>query len=360
MIKVLYLYANTDRHELLKRVQSGESPDTSFYGFRHLARHDEIEASFIQINKKSYGFGGSLLRKWPLTRAAVVLVRFYRILSKQDVIVLTSSAYFFLPFLGKFILRNKKWVLINIDLSMLLRRCDSKLIQKFMWMSALRCADKIICISEAQRTDLLTRGFSSHSVDFVPLGVDKSFYQKIDAEPKFVLSIGRDIGRDMKTLIEAIQLCGESSILICSKVNMEGLENEIPSNLEVLYDQPYSVLRAYYKQAKVFVLATKSASELVGSDCPGQTAVLDTLAYGISLVATEMSWFKGYFEEGKHLVTVPPGQPKLLAEKIKLISDDVSLRERLAYEGRKLVDEKCNSESMGNSIAELILKIGRQ
>ena len=82
------------------------------------------------------------------------------------------------------------------------------------------------------------------------------------------------------------------------------MEDRIPPNLTVLFDLPYQELKKYYQRAKLFVIATKPNEFLVGSDCPGQTVILDTLAYGVPVIATEMPWFEGYFENGKHLESV--------------------------------------------------------
>jgi glycosyltransferase involved in cell wall biosynthesis len=116
-------------------------------------------------------------------------------------------------------------------------------------------------------------------------------------------------------------------------------------------------LKEYYRKAKLFVMATKSGEALMGSDCPGQTSVLDTLAYGMPMVATESKWFDGYFENGKELIWVEAGNAEALKEAIKKVSSDPELALRLSREGRKTIEEKCNSEEMGKRTAEIILGI---
>jgi len=356
MVRVLYIYSGLSRVDLEKKIEASEAPDTVFFGFRSLAKVARIEADYIELKKNIYGFGGGFIRRFSFLRALYVFLKFYKKIASYDVVVITSSAYFDLLFfrhLGFF--GSQRWFILNLDLSIAFKKRARNVLAKNILSFKISAADKIICISQAQKRDLLELGLPEEKVVFIPLGVDKTFYKPISPKPEFILTIGRDVGRDTKSFLEAMRLLGEPAVMICSPHNVEGLEDKIPHNLTVLFDQPYSVLRSYYERAKVFVIATKPADHLVGSDCPGQTAVLDTLAYGMPMVATEMPWFEGYFESGRHLLITAPNNPKALSEAIKKITSDVDLQKKLGKEGRKLIEEKCNSEAMGQAIARLVL-----
>jgi len=356
MVKALFVYSGTDRRELEKKVLAGTDPDTSFFGFMEVKKDERIEATYIQIGKETYTFAGSFIRKYALLRVLYLYFKFRREFSNYDVIVLMSSAYFDLLLLKKYgLLRGKRWIILNLDLTIALKKREKNPLIYKLFVSKIKEAEKIICISQAQQEFLLARGFDGKKLVFIPLGVDKSFYKKLSPSNEFILTIGRDIGRDFLTFLEAVRLSGKESVMICSPKNVEGLEDKIPPNLEVLFDLPYQELRNYYSKAKVFVIATKSGEHLIGSDCPGQTAILDTLAYGVPVVATYMPWFEGYFESEKHLITVPPENPQALCKALERVASDTELAQRLSNEGRKLIEEKCNSESMGRAIAELIL-----
>ncbi len=351
MIKALFIYSGVDRRELEKKVLAGTDPDTSFFGYTHVAKDPRISVSYIQVNKDSYAFAGGIVRKYVWLRVMYLFFKYHRLFNNQDVILITSSAYFDLlrlRQLGAF--KHQKLIILNLDLIISLSS------HRFA-LSTINLADKIICVSEEQKDFLINKGIESHKVIFVPLGIDRNFYQVSKAQGEFILTVGRDIGRDFETFIEAVRLIGEKTVMVCSPKNIDGLEDKIPPNLTVLFDLPYQELKNYYKQAKVFVMATKPGESLVGSDCPGQTAVLDTLAYGVPVVATYMPWFRGYFEEGEEIVTVPPKDPKALSEAVKRVLADHVLATHMAEKGRKLIENKCNSETMGKAIAKIILEV---
>lgn len=357
MKKVLYLFAGVNRCELEKKVLVGEAPDTAFFGFTHLKENPGIEASYIQLGKDTYTFAGAFFRRFALTRAVYVALKFYNDISRHDAVVLASSAYFFLPLLKSIgLFHRQEFYLLNLDLNIRFKQLEGKPWGKFWLRAAVTSAKRIICISKHQERYLLELGFDPKQVVFVPMGVDKNFYQPIESSQELILTVGRDVGRDFETFLAAVAGLKERVVMICSPYNTKGLEDKIPPNLTVLYDQPYSVLKEYYRKAKLFVLATKPGEALIGSDCPGQTSVLDTLAYGMPLVATRMPWFEGYFESGRHLVVVEPKNPKALEEAVREVVNDPALLSKLSKEGRRHIDETSSSEAMGRRIAEIILE----
>ena len=257
MVKTLFIYAGVDRKELEKKIAQGISPDTSFFGFKAVAKNPLIEAEYLQLGKSTYGWGGNFFRRFALTRSLYVLVKFYQKLSSYDVLVITSSAYFFILFFKKIgLLRCQRLVLLNLDLSVRLNKLNHALWQRKFLISVLREANGIVCISEAQTNDLLALGLDQTKITFIPMGVDKSFYRPVDSSGETVLTIGRDVGRDIKNFLEAIKLSSEKAVMICSPHNIQGLEALIPENLTILFDQPYEVLKSYYAKAKAFVIAT--------------------------------------------------------------------------------------------------------
>lgn len=358
MVRVLYIYAGVDREELEKRVAQGTDPDTSFFGFNYVKKDLRIQADYLQIKKSLYKFAGSLFRKYLVLNTVYLLVILHKKLVSYDVIVLTSSAYFnllFLKSLGLF--RRQRFIILNLDLTILLKKCRDKPFSKWLLLRTIKQAERIICLSKAQLTYLEEAGLPSERLIFIPLGVDNHFYKALSSRGEFVLTVGRDVGRDFVTFFEAVKTINYQVVVICSPKNVEGLMDKVPPNVTILFDLPYEELRTYYEKALCFVISTKPDTYLVGSDCPGQTAILDTMAYGRAVIATDNPWFDGYFKEGKHIITVPPEDPQALAQAVtRLITNDV-LREMLMDEGRKLIDADCNSKVMGQRITEVILSV---
>ena len=237
MVKTLFIYSGTDRRALEEEIKQGLSPDTSFFGFTYVRKDSRIDASYIQINKDSYTFAGGLVRKYAWLRVLYLFFKFRKELLAARVIVLMTSAYFELMYLKKFgLLRSKRWVILNLDLTLAFK-------------DVAHIADKVVCVSQAQKKFLLDKGFSENKLVFIPLGVDKNFYQPIRTQGEYILTIGRDIGRDFKTFLEAVKLSEEKTVMICSPKNVEALEDMIPANLTILFDLPYQELKKYYQKA---------------------------------------------------------------------------------------------------------------
>lgn len=89
-------------------------------------------------------------------------------------------------------------------------------------------------------------------------------------------------------------------------------------------------LGAWYRAADAF--AFPSVKEGFG------LVVLEALAAGLPVVATDIPVFAEYLEHGESALLVPPGDPAALASALERLAGDRVLRRRLAAGGRPLVD----------------------
>lgn len=356
MIRALYIFAGTDREELEKKVADKTAPDTSFFGFNHLKKDSRIKTDFLQLRKTTYKF--TIFRRNQFLSTLYLLFVLGRKISSYDVVILTTSAYLNLLFLKKFgFFRNQRWIIFNIDMTIQSKKREGSLVANWVHISTLRMAHKILCLSNDQLEYLANRGLSRNNLVFLPLGIDKEYYKLLPLEGDLILAIGRDDGRDYETFLEsASKLPNEKFIIICAKKNLQHLEDRIPSNVEVLYDLFNLEVRPYYEKAKCFVIPTKPSSLLIGSDCGGQTSVLDSIAYGRPVVITRHAWVYDYFEEHKQIITVPPMDADALRVAIGEISSDSTLRGKIIKDGRRMIDDKYNSLEMARRIGEIILK----
>lgn len=354
MTKVLYLYSGIDRRELEKKVAAGAEPNTSFFGFTAVRKDPRFDASYLQINKDSFSGLPTFLRRFEIADLLYLYWRYRPLLSAADVIVITSSAYFNLIKLKRWgILSRPRFVLLNLDLTILFRKAAREG-RRESFFSLIDTAEAIISLSKVQKEFLATQGFRSEKLTFVPLGTDLDFYQPLERKPQTILTTGRDLGRDFETFLAAARDWPGPVLWSASARHVEEYRDRLPANVKILADLSYFELRECFREAHVFVLALKPGEPLSGSDCSGQTAILDSLAYGVPVVSTWSPWFEGYFEEGVHLVTVPPGDPAALLSAMKRVVDDQELARKLVREGRKLIEETCNSEAMGKAIAGII------
>jgi hypothetical protein len=58
----------------------------------------------------------------------------------------------------------------------------------------------------------------------------------------------------------------------------------IPANVSVLYNRSYAEIRDLYARAQLVVIVSKDEQVADGSDCSGQTVILDALAAGRRLL----------------------------------------------------------------------------
>jgi glycosyltransferase involved in cell wall biosynthesis len=336
MIKVLYLFSGSDRRELEAKVDSGQWPDNWFYGYKQLERNKEFDVSYFQVTKEN--FKGNFLLFFTLCKK----------LREAEVIFITSSLHLSLLRAKAFgLLRKKKWLILNLDLT-------NKIKQTRSILRLLKQADKVICLSQSQIQSLKSRGLSKGQLESISFGIDLNFYQPLKlTDHKSIIAIGRDAGRDYGTLIEALKDHKETVTIVSRAKNLLNLV--IPTNFQIIEEKTPLETREYYEESMVSVVPSFAEESGLGSDCSGQTVILESMAYGRPVVATRRSWMKDYFTSGQDFLLVPPGEPVALQAAIYEVLGNSELRERLIANGRKLVETRYNSESMGNQIAQIIL-----
>ena len=89
-------------------------------------------------------------------------------------------------------------------------------------------------------------------------------------------------------------------------------------------------LGAWYRAADAF--AFPSVKEGFG------LVVLEALAAGLPVVASDIPVFAEYLRDGESALLVPPGDPTALAEALHRLAGDPALRQQLATGGKPLVD----------------------
>ena len=205
-----------------------------------------------------------------------------------------------------------------------------------------------------QKRDFEVVGIAPAALAFIPFGIDADFYGAAETqEGAFILSVGRDAGRDYATLLEAARRTAHPFVIVASHKVLPP-EVELPLNVSVRYNLPARVVRDLYARARLVVVASKAEDMPEGSDCSGQTVVLDALAAGKPVVATERSWIADYFEPGEDLSVVPACDPVSLAAAIELLWQDTGLAGRMAASGAAKVRSRYTTEAFARALRELI------
>lgn len=303
-LQVLYLFAG-ERKKLEAEWRAGLAPDTHLIGFNHLAE-EGIKASYAE-NRFLNG-----LRKLNYDLTNLFLLPF---LFRYDVVF--SGASLSLPFFAKAVFRIKtpKFVWYNTFFTNTLKRNRKAGIKRWMIRTAIASLDAVICPSAAQREFLIAEGFDPAKIFFVANGVDERYFDRVprgaETSATYLLAVGKDMGRDYKTLFAAVEGLPVAVKVIALPRNLKGLER-IPENVEIIGSVPFSRLARFYRGAAAVIVPTRSEAHLDASDCSGQYVLLDAMAAGKAVVASRRGTLAEYFLPGREGVIVPPEDPAAL------------------------------------------------
>lgn len=320
--RVAFLFTSS-RDDTVSRVKSGEGSDTPLYGLNYIPYADYLtvgSVSGVMKLVRTVGIIPHLLR--------------YDFVIAQDNLVLG----YIVSICARMLHRETRWFYIAMNSSMIMRRHSVHFVRMFLLKKFWSSYARILCLSSEQIEDFVRFGISRDILTFVPFGVDADFFKSsvVSGEESFIVSVGRDAGRDYSTLFEVAKYTDHTFIIVASQKNIAP-NMQIPANVTVLYDRSIAEVRDLYARARLAVVVSKDARIPEGSDCSGQTAVLDALSARKAVIVTRRAWITDYFVPGQDLLVVEPNDPKSLAHAINSLSSDAEKRERLAASGHKKV-----------------------
>jgi len=348
-MKVLYLYAGT-RKEFYEKWKRGLVPDTQLLGLNYM-KDLGIDAEFIEWRLPEF------LRKINFN---IVHLPYIFGIKKYDVVFICAGLP--LVFLAKYILRWKKprFVIYNTYLANALAR-NSRGLFGFITRKAIENLDVIICTARSQIKPLINAGIAPEKIKFVQIGIDaKKFVSESNTlRNSYILSVGRDLGRDYKTLFEAVRGLDVKVIVATKPEAIVGLTP--PPNVEVRFHVPYEDMPALYANALFVVTPLKSADNPNGSETSGQYGYLEPMAAGKAVIATDKQTVRDYIENEKTGILVPPENSTVLREAINRLSDPTvePFRKTLGAQAQKAVLENFTSERWARTLAEIFKSVAR-
>ncbi len=127
------------------------------------------------------------------------------------------------------------------------------------------------------------------------------------------------------------------------------IELKIENRVRIIQKPPREDVIASYHACEFAVLPSRwemsPLTPLEVFSC--KKTVISTNAHGIPYVVID----------GKNGLLVPPNNPKKITESIITLLNDVNMRDRLGYEGFKMVENECNSENMAQQILQVYSSI---
>jgi glycosyltransferase involved in cell wall biosynthesis len=341
--RVAYLFAGK-RESLIQNVRAHMAPDSELIGLNYLYRFG-IRGTFLETPLMN------MLRK--LFFNAAQLPALWRVRT-YDVVFLGSNLPF--VFLIKKILhwQRPRVVLYNTFFTHTLKRHPNGWYGALL-RSALRSADAIVCPTEAQTDFLKKEKIDSHRIHLVLNGVDTDFFAPARADLSetdgYILSIGKDLGRDYPTLIAAASRIPETTFyIIAAERNLKNVP-ALPANIKVFFDVPHKETLAFYRKAKFVIIPTYSEESLRGSDCSGQYALLDAMAARKAIIVSSRSTLSDYIEAGKDALIVKAEDPDELITAIRLLGNDSALRDRLGKAALAKAEERFTTEKLAERLS---------
>jgi glycosyltransferase involved in cell wall biosynthesis len=342
-MRATFVYPNS-RRELLARIERGDDPDSQLHGALYLGDHG-IDVDFHDPLLTRRQLPNALSRvAWNLRELTTPFE-----LGRTDVVFTPLAA--FLPLAARG--RRLPVVVINFGLNLIWRRAARA--RRVVLRRSLRAAARVICLGEAQRVELVdAAGLEPHRVLTMPIPVDAQFFEPREAGgARSVLTVGKDLARDYGTFLEAVSPLAVEATVVAHPRNLAGLE--LPANTRLApATLPFTGLRDAYARAACVVVPQRGDDYAFGSEGGGLTALLEAMAMGRPVVATDRAILHDYVEDGVHALLVPPEDPSAMRAAIERVLGDPELAHSLGLAARARVERSHTSPGFAARLAPVL------
>jgi len=346
---VLYLYKGLSRTSLLHDIECGRAPTTALRGYEWLVNDSSFVVDFLDSSDALPKILRKVVPQFFLEFLLVPKLLSYDFVIASDFIPLLAVT----SVLGRPFKRGRV-LYAALNAAVLIERSRNNLVRRqiliWLWSTYYR----FVCIAESQRAILVANGLPERSLFHVPYGIDADFFASVryKSEGSYIVSIGRDLGRDYKTFLRAVEGLPYPVIIATTRKNIpKGIH--IPGNVEIRYDVTIDDVRELYRDARFSCISLVGETSLEGSDCTGQTVMMEALSAGQPVIVTDRKWIAEYFESGLEYRGVPAGDADALRLAIQELWNDTELRSELSKSARVAV-RKYNAKRMSEGFAVLL------
>ena len=205
------------------------------------------------------------------------------------------------------------------------------IVNDFFWSKHLKEFQKIVCVSEFVRQDLMARGFSPEQLVTVPNGIDMPPEMET-SDDNFILFVGRLVGtkglpyllKAMKTVDSKLVICGGGPDLdkLQRMAGKLGLKDKVKFPGRVSEQEKHKL----FSSCSLFVLP--SIYESFG------IAAAEAMSYGKPVVASNVGGLPEVVKGGGMLAN--PKDPEDLAKQITHLLNDPEKRKLLGIKAKEL------------------------
>ncbi len=340
-MKVLFLYSGA-RKKIYDEATRRIGPDTELLGLNYMKNYG-IEADFLENSWTNF-----------FRKISFELTQLPALFSLKRYDVVYSASGLLLLFFIKYILRWKKpvWIIYNNNLCRLLRKNKNGL-KNFIIRKAIASADAIVSPVSPQSKILDEEGFDDRSQYFVPCSIDGDYFAKRGSgeriiEEPYILSIGRDLGRDYGTLLRAVETLKTKVVIGAMKRNFPD-GTVFPENVRVEFF-PKEKIPTLLHDAELVIVPVHKEEKLIGSDFCGQYSILEAMAAGKAVIT---SAFSDIIRNGENGIIVPPEDPGALQKAILFGLENPNKMKEMGALAQKNVLEKLTTDRYGRELAKI-------
>ena len=196
-------------------------------------------------------------------------------------------------------------------------------------------------------------GLDPQRVHHITLGIDPVFFplqpwDGRDPGQVTVTSVGDDRHRDHATLVGAVGRVRAGGIPAWLELATT-LPVELPPDEGVVHARRMNAaMRGLYRRSTVVAVALHRAP--TGA---GLTVVLEAMASGRPIVATDNPGIDAYLDHGRTGLLVPPGDPQAMADAIASLLADPDRARTMGEAGRKDVESRFTTVAMADELRAL-------
>ena len=342
-MRVAFVYPRP-RLELLPKIAAGEEPDTTLLGQNHLVELGFDAFVHDSVVRRRHRVGGLAHRVTWLAREATLPWE----LRGADVIVTPLATL--LPLAAR-LARGPRIVYLSYGTLTLWGRAGRA--RRALVRASVRSCRATVTITHEGRDRLVRElRLPPERVLAIPFGVDARFWQPSPVpESGHVLTVGRDLARDYRTLAAAVDGLPLKVVLVAKEENLRGVS--LPDNVDVRMGIETSELRELYAGAVCTVMPIVRDGDPRGTESSGTTALLEAMACGRATIVSDRSSLRDYVD-GDASVVVPPEDPPALRAAIARLVEHPDEARRLGEAGRRRVEREHTTRRFAERLAPIV------
>jgi glycosyltransferase involved in cell wall biosynthesis len=347
-MKALYLFTNS-RSKNAEEITRLEYHDNHFFGMYRLKKYG-VDADFLELENTFPKKVAHFLRRHISMHFVHVPLLPY--MFSYDVL-LTSSSLGTLLVRKIFHLRPKKVVMFDYNISGQLSTVRTWKERVFRWI--INGVDGFVTLSR-EEAEAMKKIYpkKAENIAFFPFACDSSYYKPAEGfkEENFILSVGRDPGRDLSTLCKAMSGLGVSCKVTAKKSQLDAVV-DIPKEIE-RHDFSTRELLEEYTKAKIVVIALKVKYP---NDTMGCSSLVEAMSMGKVVIATGTVTMRNYITDGVNGRLVPQSDSSALTTVIKELLQDDEQRKMLGRNAREFVVKNCDPENYAKELVGYLKKV---